>query len=377
MLNAQQYTEITIDMFNAILRHLFPSIKGKVKPNYLYFEKESETAEAIEQTVTANRSKLETLKPLGLLSAEEAHSQAFYDFLFGQSPATIEHDELSRYITEKIEIILRKPNAIIAAMPVLPASLTKVIEQLSNNNFNTEELLALVVQEPAIAVKVVELANSSFYNRSHKEVTDLKSAFMLLGSNGMMEGVINGFVSKLAPHSPIYFKQYGNKIWQHSLTTGVNAKALMKSSSYRVDAAQGYLIALICNLGDMIIYQLLMEAFSFVHPENQPNSYAFKTLMQQKSKLLTYHIAKHWQFPQSIVDALALQVKLTNVTMLASVFVKWPMACFVYEANIISELMLMLEHSHQTEEQIRETALVVLYSEEAKQHIEHLLQVRQ
>lgn len=360
-------------MFKAILKHLFPSIKGKAKPNYLYFEKDSETEEVPQQKMIEKAPSSKALKPLCLLSAEETHSQAFYDFLFGQSPATIEHDELSLYITEKIEAVLRKPNNIIEAMPVLPASLTKVIEQLSNNNFNTEELLALIQQEPAIAAKVVELANSSFYNRSHKEVTDLKAAFMLLGSNGLMEGVINGFVSKLAPHSPIYFKQYGNKIWQHSLATGINAKPLMQGPSYKGEAAQGYLIGLICNLGDMIIYQLLMEAFSFVHPDSQPNSYAFKVLMQQKSKPLTYHIAKHWQFPQSILDALALQVKFTHSTMLASAFAKWPIACFVYEGNIISELMMMVEHNEQYEEQVRETVATLLYSDEAKQYVERLL----
>ena len=114
--------------------------------------------------------------------------------------------------------------------------------------------------------------------------------------NIRIEGVINGFVSKLTPQSQIYFKQYGNKIWQHSLDTGVIANALIKASPFKAEAAQGYLIGLICNLGDMIIYQLLMEAFSFVHPDSQPNSYAFKELMQKKSKSLAYHIAKHWQF---------------------------------------------------------------------------------
>jgi len=361
-------------MFKAILKHLFPSIEGKKKPNYLYFEKDKEPVEEAQQAVFEKAKRPSAVKPLYFYSAEEMHSQAFYDFLFGQSPATTEHDELSLYVTEKIEAVLRKPNIIIDAMPVLPASLSKVIDQLSDNNFNTQELLDLIQQEPSIAAKVIELANSSFYNRTHKEVTDLKTAFMLLGSNGLIEGVINGFVSKLTPQSHIYFKQYGNKIWQHSFDTGVLAKTLIKASPYKVEAAQGYLIGLICNLGDMIIYQLLMEAFSFVHPDSQPNSYAFKALMQQKSKPLAYHIAKHWQFPQSILDALVLQVKLTNSTMLASIFPKRPMACFVYEGNIISELMMMLEHNHKTEDQIKEAVEVLLYSDEAKQNINRLLE---
>lgn len=363
-------------MFKAMLKKIFPSIKGKQAPNYLYFEKDDEPVEELQQKSFEEAHSNNIIKPLCLASVEEMHQQDFYDFLFGQSPATTKHDELSLYVAEKVEAVLRKPNSIIEAMPVLPASLSKVIDQLNDNNFDTQELLDLIQQEPSIAAKVIELANSSFYNHTNKEIADLKSAFMLLGTNGLIEGVINGFVSKLTPQSQIYFKQYGNKIWQHSLDTGVITKALIKDSPYKAEAAQGYLIGLICNLGDMIIYQLLMEAFSFVHPDSQPNSYAFKELMQQKSKPLAYHIAKHWQFPQSILDALVLQVKLTKSSMLSAAFKKRPMACFVYEGNIISELIMMLEHDDKTEVEIKEAVAILLYSDEAKQYVERLLEER-
>ena len=361
-------------MFKAVLKLLFPSVKGNNKPNYFYYEEDQNTEEEIQQKSLEDEKITRDVKPLRLVSVEEIHQQDFYDFLFGQSSATTQQDELSLYVAEKVEAVLKRPNIIIEAMPVLPASLSKIIDQLSDNNFDTEELLSLIQQEPSIAAKVIELANSSFYNRANKEVTDLKAAFMLLGSNGLIEGVINGFVSKLTPQAQIYFKQYGNKIWQHSLGTGVIAKALIKVSPYKTEAAQGYLIGLICNLGDMIIYQLLMEAFAFVHPDCQPSSYGFKELMQKKSKQLAYHIAKHWQFPQSILDALALQVKVTNASMLSTVFSKRPIACFVYEANIISELMMMLEHKDKTEEEIKEAVTILLYSNEAKQYVERLLE---
>ncbi|WP_114327077.1 HDOD domain-containing protein [Candidatus Colwellia aromaticivorans] len=68
-------------------------------------------------------------------------------------------------------------------------------------------------------------------------------------------------------------------MWKHSFTTGVIAKELINRSEYKQESAQGYLIGLICNLGDMIIYQLLMESFAYVHPDCQPNSFAFKNLL--------------------------------------------------------------------------------------------------
>ena len=360
-------------MFKEVVKLLFPSSDVEQQPNYFYFEEDNIPAEELQQQAIDKLHSANEAKLLSLVSAEEAHQQSYYDFLFGQSTEAMQHDELSHYVANKVADLLQNPDGMLSVMPVLPASLNKVMTHLRDENFDTDLLLDLILQEPSIAEKVIKLANSSFYNHSNKEITDLKSAFMLLGSHGLIEGVINGFVRKLTPQSQIYFKHYGNIIWQHSLACGAISKELIKSSAYKSEAAQGYLIGLICNLGDMIIYQLLMQAFAYVHPDCQPNSYAFKELMQKKSKKLTYHIAKHWHFPQSILEALTVQVKLTNSAMLSAAFGKRPIACYVYEANIISELMMMLEHYNKSQAEVSEMAAALLYSDEAKLYIERLL----
>jgi hypothetical protein len=53
------------------------------------------------------------------------------------------------------------------------------------------------------------------------------------------------------------------------------------------------------------------------------------------------------------------------------------MACYVYEGNIISELIMMFEHNDKTEEEIKDTAEVLLHSDEAKQYVEQLLADRE
>jgi HD-like signal output (HDOD) protein len=359
-------------MFKSIIKFLFSPAKKNNKPNYSYFE-EDERSTLDNQHKTKDELTTSPTTIVESVSIEEKHQKEFYDYLFGQSPKTEQHDELSLHIANKIEALLLQPKHILENLPVLPISLAKVIEQLNDDEFNTELLIDLIQQEPVIAGKVIELANSLYYNRSNKNITNLKSAFMQLGTTGLMEGVINGFVSKLTPQSQIYFKHYGNKIWKHSLSTGVIAKELINNSSYKQDSAQGYLIGLICNLGDMIIYQLLMEAFSYVHPDCQPNSLAFKSLIIKNSKKITYHIAKHWNFPSSILDSLALQTKLTKSSMLSYAFNKRPIGCYIYEANIISELELMFEDKKIDLEVIIEEKNNLVFSNEAKKYLDDLI----
>jgi HD-like signal output (HDOD) protein len=360
-------------MFKKLVKSFFSAFKKKNQQNYCYFEESKNSIkEQQEKAITELQTSLAS-KSVPLVSMEEKYQKEFYDFLFGQSPTTEQYDELSRYVADQVEKLLENPKNILESLPVLPVSLTKILEQLNDKEFDTEILIDLIQQEAVIASKVIELANSSFYNRRNKEITDLKSAFMLLGANGLMEGVLNGFVSKLAPQSPIYFKQYGNNIWKHSLSTGVIAKELINMSPYKAESAQGYLIGLICNLGDMVIYQLLIEAFSFVHPDNQPNSYAFKDLMFKNSKKITYYIAKYWNFPTSILEVLALQTKLTKSSMLANLFTKRPIACYIYEANILSELEMRFEHHEIDEDFLIEAKDFLLFSNEAKQYLDKLL----
>ncbi|GAA6173473.1 hypothetical protein NBRC116592_31430 [Colwellia sp. KU-HH00111] len=358
-------------MFKSLIKKLF-SKSTKHQPNYFYFEDERNANQDCQDENIAKTQYTTASEKLQLTSSEEIHQQAFYDFLFGCASTNEQQDELSGYVSKQIEQCILQPKLILESLPLLPVSLTTIIEQLNDNEFDTDVLISLIQKEPLIAVKVIELANSSYYNKSHKEITNLKSAFLLLGSNGLIEGIINGFIAKLTPQSPIYFKQYGNKIWQHCFTTGMIAKQLINNSPHKQESAQGYLIGLLCNMGDMIIYQLLIEAFNYVHPDCQPSSKAFKALLSKNSKRMTYHIAKYWNLPPSILDALALQAQLTHSTMLPAIHSKRPIACYVYEANIISELELRFEHQEISSETLDEVKSSMVFSDEAKRYLENL-----
>ncbi|MCJ8273339.1 MAG: HDOD domain-containing protein, partial [Psychrosphaera sp.] len=277
-------------MFRKLLEKLFPSLSDKTKANVFYFEETRKAALEAEENCAGEQ--ISANDPIMMMTNEQRHMLAFYDCLFGQSSLNQQPDELSEYVANKLEILLTKPAVLLKSLPILPASLTQVLTAISGDDFNVDELVDLIEHEPAIAAKVIELANSSFYKRGSKAVTDLKSAFMGLGRDGLVEGVINGFVGKMTPHAKVYFRQYGDKIWHHSFRTGLISKQLISASAQKEHAAEGYLIGLIANLGDMIIYQLMIDAFAVVHPDCQPDSWAFKNLMITHSRRLTCLMAR-------------------------------------------------------------------------------------
>lgn len=278
------------------------------------------------------------------LSPEQAIREGYYDFLFGQLDANRESDDLSLYISEQVKVLLLKPEQLLATLPVLPTSLTQVLPYLKNKDFDTTELVKLLSQEPVVAAKVIELANSSYYNRSQKDVADLKSAFLMLGVQGLSEGVINGFIHRLIPQSNLYFRFYGKRIWESSLTTGEITKSLLSYSDNKHLIAEGYLLGLISNLGDIIIYQLLTDVFNFVHPDCQPNSVLFRETLAQNAKRFTCILARHWNFPQQLTNCLALQTQLESSKQSKANLAKYPLACYLYEARLLTKLKMQLHY---------------------------------
>lgn len=59
--------------------------------------------------------------------------------------------------------------------------------------------------------------------------------------------------------------------------------------------------------------------------------------------------------------------------MLCSLFTKRPIACYIYEANIISELEMRFEYNEIDDVFLIEAKDFLVFSNEAKQYIDKLL----
>lgn len=271
---------------------------------------------------------------LSLLTSMDQHSEDFLAYLFGETNQDIESNSFSDFIAQKIEALLLSPQSLLKELPVMPESVITLMSELKKDSFNINELIQIIKREPGMAADVIKIANSPLYKRSEKTVTNLKTAFMNMGANVLLEAVVSSYLKNLSPTTNIYFKHFGDKIWQHCLQTAQFSKLLMEDVKDKEEQSTGYLVGLLLNLGKMIIFQIMTEAFSHVDPNEKPNSQAFKKLINIYSNRLTYSIVKFWRLPDAILQAIALQNnKQISQNNLALV---------IYEANILSELESLL-----------------------------------
>jgi len=348
-------------MFKAIINGIFSVKKDLTIPDYEFYERtRKEKSEAEEQTKRKLIQQInsepiqEVVKPE--FSKKLEHD--FYGYLFGESVNTSTKDPLSDHVSQQIKELLKAPAALLTEMPIMPASVSSALTSLNNQNFNINDVLAIILREPSMAADTIKLANSAKYQRNNKQVVDLKTAFMNIGSQGLINGVLYVFINKFTPNSKLYFKCFGNKIWQHCQQTADLSQSLAELSLSKEESSASYLIGLIRNLGIMVSFQLMIEAFSHIAPDATPSSMTFKKLMSSHSLTLTIAIAKHWQLPVVIVQAIEQQHWAQSM--------KSPLATCISEANVMSKILSLLKDKVIDEIQYKKYCHQYFHSETAR-----------
>ena len=356
-------------MFRRLISKVFPTLKQEVEANHYFFEDTKDVPENLDIQYNQNTADVSDLT--FELNNTVHYQDRFFELLFNSAITTSQCDPINEFIESKILQLLRQPQYILKALPLVPSSLTQVMNTLNQAEFDVEILVNLISDDPVIAAKVIELANSAFYNRANKPISDIKAAFMLLGQKGLSEGVINGFVAQMVPKAQIYFKNYGKHLWSHSQTTGRLSQQL--AIKYQINAEQAYLVGLLVNLGSMVIFQLMIDAFSSVCPDTQPNAQNIKRLVTDYGQRLTLDIAKLWNFPREILESLAVQNKISTEHELQQYFERYPIGGCVYQANQLAMLSLLVQHNKIELEDFdfNNATITLLTKEEASLLINH------
>ncbi|MEZ8025477.1 HDOD domain-containing protein [Vibrio sp. 1F255] len=344
-------------MFKRVLQALFsPFVYSKNKPSAEPAQQEQQQTVATDSVQSSIFVPPSSAQPSSLIVDKtlSLHDGEFLDYLFGESRLRTESDPFSDFVACQIERLIRSPKALLNELPVMPASVTTLMGELQSDEFDVDALLRVIEREPSMAADVIKLANSAFYKRSEKQVTDLKTAFLNMGSQGLIEGVVNSYMKNFTPGNNIYWRHFGEKIWNHSVQTASFSKELMKDSSSQEEQAAAYFVGLIRNLGKMIIFQMMVEAFKHVDPSVPPNSLALKRLMNSYSIRLTYTIAKFWELPESVLTAIGYQE--------SSRYECTPLGQAVFEANYLSELCYLREEQTIEVEQFKRRCKETLMS---------------
>lgn len=254
---------------------------------------------------------------------------AFYDAMFGSEHADIEINSIEEKALTNVRNILNDPQKLSKQIPPLPIILLQLIDTLKDPNADFMAIAAVIEKDPALAIEVLKVANSSLYYRGNGKISSLRNAVSLLGVAGVTSIATTILLEKIRPAKPIYYKMFGRQIWIHSVQCACLCKILASADNH--DQFDAYFLGLIHDIGKIIIFNCLCDALSTEFPDSTPGSRAYKELMSEMSADISFFIAQEWQLPSMYSQALQNQRTIDNSTL----------AKLLYKGNLLSEVYLL------------------------------------
>lgn len=136
-------------------------------------------------------------------------------------------------------------------LPSLPQVLLRLLDAMHSEKADLQTIADIVRHDTAMAARLLEVANSSYYGRSQGCQT-IERALLLLGTNTVKTLVITAsmtqFFSRFNPHHQPFIKAF----WRRSLIAANFAQVLASLTRYPAPD-EAYLSALLMDVGQLLL----------------------------------------------------------------------------------------------------------------------------
>jgi putative nucleotidyltransferase with HDIG domain len=211
---------------------------------------------------------------------------------------------MATVLAQPLDTALESARQRIARLPALPVLDPRLIQVLAERDVDIQyqQLRELLRVDPALAARVLKVANSAFYGS--RSITSIDRALTVLGAVAVAGiAMVARFDANLAPQSPRASEF--RALRRHSLMTAVAAKALAaRAENSQWDREAAFVVGLLHDLGWIVQVQLEPE-----RPLRRENAAAFDPA---EHSLLSAALFAHWQLPTQFIDAVREHHHLTH-----------------------------------------------------------------
>jgi putative nucleotidyltransferase with HDIG domain len=193
-------------------------------------------------------------------------------------------------------------------LPSLPETYLEIADVLQSPTATTQRIAEIACRDPAIAVKLLQLANSAYFGFCRKVYT-VEEAAQLLGvsiiqSLALAVPIFSAFSRGKCPTFPI------DQIWEHSVQTGIIARRL--AAHHLEDALmaeQAFCAGLLHDIGKIILADNLPAEYAAVLKESLETHTALPVVEQQHFQASHAEVGAYllalWGLPLPLAPAVA------------------------------------------------------------------------
>ncbi len=186
-------------------------------------------------------------------------------------------------------------------LPSFPDVATRVRRALTNEQVDVDLVVRIVSAEPALAARLMQLANSAALNPGGRRFNDLRSAISRIGFNMARSAAIAFAMSQLRRAEA--YKSVSeplSELWQQSAHLAAMSHVVARKFT-RINADTALLCGLLQSVGRLY---LLTRASKF--PSVLGDADTYQRLVSEWHLRLAQAILRNWEMSEEIVDAIGV-----------------------------------------------------------------------
>jgi HD-like signal output (HDOD) protein len=183
-------------------------------------------------------------------------------------------------------------------LPSFPDIAVRVRKALTNDQVGIDDVVRIVSAEPALAARLLQLANSAALNTTGKRVTDLRSAISRIGFNMARSATIAFAMSQLR-RAEAYkgLEEPLAELWNRSTHVAAVSRVVAKRFT-QVNADEALLAGLLHGVGKLY---LLTRAARF--PALLADADTYQRIVAEWHARVAQAILRNWEMAEEIVTA--------------------------------------------------------------------------
>jgi HD-like signal output (HDOD) protein len=183
-------------------------------------------------------------------------------------------------------------------LPSFPEVAARARKALANEFVEIEDVVRIITAEPALAARLLQLANSAALNSSGRRIADLRQALSRIGFNMARSATIAFAMSQLR-RAEAYkgLEQPLDELWQWSAHVAAVSHVIAKRFT-RVNADTAMLSGVLHGIGKLY---LLTRAARFPLVLNDATTY--QRIVAEYHGRVAQAILRNWEIPEEVVEA--------------------------------------------------------------------------
>jgi HD-like signal output (HDOD) protein len=192
-------------------------------------------------------------------------------------------------------------------LPSFPEIAVRVRRILSDPKSSVNQVVRVVGSEPALAARLLRIANSASLNRSGRPVTDLRTAINRIGYNMVRSASISFSMAQIRSSNKLAgLEHHLNDLWQRSTVVAAFAFVLARMCT-KVNPDEAMLTGMMHGIGKLYIFTRAID-----HPELFVGNRTLDDIIGDWHASIGKAILENWDFSEAMARAVGEQTDFSR-----------------------------------------------------------------